>query len=134
MVIWRWNPKSIGQGSSKFDSQLFHRNSLGLYDLKPDINCLAYVAPSATVVGEVFVGPNANLWNNTVVKADLNAVAISAHSNVGPNTVICTVSSLETGLPSVTIIGKIISDLKYLNLRRGNFHREELHNCERRYC
>lgn len=81
---------------------------MSLYDLNPDVADTAYVAPNATVVGEVFLGPYVNLWSNAVVKADLNAVGISHSTTVGPNTVISTVSSLETGLPSVTFIGEYL--------------------------
>ena len=67
-----------------------------------------YVAPSATIAGEVWMDSYSSVWNNAVIKGDINSVAIGAYSSVGDNTVIQTVASLPTGLPaSVTIFPNV---------------------------
>lgn len=50
-----------------------HRPTLGLYDLQPQIE-ECWIAPNATVVGEVRVQKFANIWHNSVVRGDINRV------------------------------------------------------------
>lgn len=50
-----------------------HRPTIGLYDLQPQIE-ECWIAPNATVVGEVRVQKFANIWHNSVVRGDINRV------------------------------------------------------------
>jgi hypothetical protein len=51
-----------------------HRNIMPLYDLSPAILADAYVAPNATVIGEVLVGSESTIWYGAVLRGDLNAI------------------------------------------------------------
>jgi Carbonic anhydrases/acetyltransferases, isoleucine patch superfamily len=47
---------------------------LGIYTFEgktPQLDPSAFVAPNATLVGEVEVGPEASIWFGAVVRADL---------------------------------------------------------------
>ena len=46
------------------------------------IDPTAFVAPGATLVGEVSVGRNASVWFNATVRGDMEPIAIGAESNV----------------------------------------------------
>lgn len=81
-----------------------HENFISLYDLEPSSN-IGYTAPSASIVAEVIINSYATVWNNVVIKGDINAVFIGQYTSVGDNTVIQTVASLPTGLPSICSIG-----------------------------
>ena len=70
---------------------------IGIYDLHP-ITHDCYIAPSATVIGEVYLDKFTSVWNNVVIRGDLNAVDIHQYVTVGDGTVIQTVASLATGL------------------------------------
>lgn len=48
----------------------------------PDLSAAAFVAPNATVIGDVEVGPDASIWYGAVVRGDLSKIAIGARSNV----------------------------------------------------
>lgn len=51
-----------------------HRNVMGLYDRVPILLYNSYIAPNASVIGEVFVGEGTTVWYNAVLKADFNAI------------------------------------------------------------
>jgi carbonic anhydrase/acetyltransferase-like protein (isoleucine patch superfamily) len=48
----------------------------------PDLSAAAFVAPNATVIGDVKVGPEASIWYGAVVRGDLSQIEIGARSNV----------------------------------------------------
>ena len=50
-----------------------HRAKLPLYDLEPKIEN-AWVAPNATVIGEVRLHRWASVWYNSVIRGDINRV------------------------------------------------------------
>jgi hypothetical protein len=50
-----------------------HRTILPLYDLQPSIE-ECWIAPNATVVGEVRIQKFAAVWHNAVVRGDINRV------------------------------------------------------------
>ena len=55
------------------EEESMHRAKLPLYDLEPKIE-YAYVAPNATIVGEVRVQRFASVWHNAVLRGDINRV------------------------------------------------------------
>lgn len=82
-----------------------HRIKLPLYDLMPrfDNN---WVAPNATVIGEVAVDKWASVWYNSVVRGDINRVTIGSFTSIGDNCVIHTAAALPTGMSAHCVIGK----------------------------
>ena len=59
-----------------------------LGDLKPQIDHTAWIAPTAVLIGDVRVGPGANIWFNCVLRADTNPIIVGARSNIQDGTVI----------------------------------------------
>ena len=47
---------------------------MDLYDLHPDNEGYIFLAPNATVVGEVFMGNDIAIWHGSVVRGDMNKV------------------------------------------------------------
>ena len=47
---------------------------MGLYDLAPKVQLNAYVAPNATVVGQVTIGMESSVWYGAVIRGDINEV------------------------------------------------------------
>ena len=45
-----------------------------LYDLQPIILNDTYVAPNATLIGEVFLGAQTTVWYGATLRADINAI------------------------------------------------------------
>jgi carbonic anhydrase/acetyltransferase-like protein (isoleucine patch superfamily) len=48
----------------------------------------AYLAPTATVVGDVVLGEHASLWFNVVVRGDVNFIRIGDRTNIQDNSTI----------------------------------------------
>ena len=63
-----------------------YRNAMPSF--APDV----YVAPGASVIGDVHMARESSLWFNCVVRGDVNPVRIGARSNVQDGTIIHTAS------------------------------------------
>lgn len=64
-----------------------HRQVMPLYDVAPNVDN-AWVAPNASLIGEVIVSKYATVWYNVVIRAELNPVRIGHFSSVGDGTTI----------------------------------------------
>ncbi len=56
-----------------------------LYELdgvRPRIDPTAWVAPDATVIGDVWLGPGASVWFGCIVRGDTNHIRIGARTNI----------------------------------------------------
>ena len=67
--------------------------SLG--DRKPVLGPDAWVAPNATVIGDVRLGDNASIWWNAVVRGDNDTITIGAGSNIQDGSVL----HVDAGVP-----------------------------------
>jgi len=54
----------------------------------PDINGYAHVSNEATVVGDVTVAANANVWPGVVLRGDVGPVEVGRESAIGDNAVL----------------------------------------------
>ena len=54
----------------------------------PVIDPTAFVAETAVIIGDVTIGPRANIWYGVVIRGDINHVRIGAETNIQENTVI----------------------------------------------
>ncbi len=55
---------------------------------QPDVHGYAHVSAEATLVGDVTVGPNANVWPGAVLRGDVAPVAVGRESAIGDNAVV----------------------------------------------
>ena len=70
----------------------------------PQIDDSCFIAPNATVVGDVVMGENCSVWYNAVLRGDVNAIVLGNKVNVQDGAVIhCTY------LKHATIIGNNVS-------------------------
>ena len=66
-------------------------------------NC--FLAPNATVVGDVVTGDNCSFWFNAVVRGDVNSIRIGNKVNVQDGAVLhCTYQNLEAGQAGTKLI------------------------------
>lgn len=66
----------------------------------PQVDPTAWVAPNATLVGDVRIGPGASIWFGAVLRADEAPIVIGTGSNLQDNVVVHT----DIGFP--TTIGE----------------------------
>ena len=51
----------------------------------PQLDPTVFVVDSATVIGDVVIGPESSIWFGAVVRGDIHAIRIGARSNVQDN-------------------------------------------------
>jgi carbonic anhydrase/acetyltransferase-like protein (isoleucine patch superfamily) len=61
---------------------------LALPDREPAIADDAWVAPGATVVGAVTLGPGSSVWYGAVLRADHDTITVGARTNIQDNSVL----------------------------------------------
>lgn len=54
----------------------------------PVIHPTAFIAPNATLLGDVTIGEDASVWYNTVLRGDINRIVIGKGSNVQDGSVL----------------------------------------------
>jgi carbonic anhydrase/acetyltransferase-like protein (isoleucine patch superfamily) len=54
----------------------------------PRIDPEAFVAPGATLIGDIEIGPEASIWYNCVLRGDVNRIRIGARTNIQDGSVI----------------------------------------------
>jgi carbonic anhydrase/acetyltransferase-like protein (isoleucine patch superfamily) len=75
----------------------------------PRIDPTAFVAETAVIIGDVEIGPRANIWYGVVIRGDINHIRIGAETNIQENTVIH-VDFNDRGLGDcATIIGERVT-------------------------
>lgn len=54
----------------------------------PSISPSAFIAPNATLLGDVTIGENASVWYNAVLRGDINSISVGRGSNVQDGSVL----------------------------------------------
>ena len=74
-------------------------------DINPDLADDVFVAPTASVVGDVKLGAGTNVWFGAVVRGDVNKVVVGKHTNIQDNATIHTMSDSPTEIGDHVTIG-----------------------------
>ena len=64
---------------------------------EPEIHATAYVAPQATVIGAVKLGPRSSVWPGAVLRGDINFIEVGEGTNIQDGAVV----HLADDLPAV---------------------------------
>ena len=79
---------------------------LGQYlDIPPDIHRTCFVAPGATVVGNVSLGEETSVWYQTVLRADINRIVIGPRSNVQDGAIVHLADDYGTFVGELVTVG-----------------------------
>jgi carbonic anhydrase/acetyltransferase-like protein (isoleucine patch superfamily) len=71
---------------------------------KPQIGKNCFIAPNATIIGDVIIGDNCSIWFGTVVRGDVNSITIGNYTNIQDNSVVhCSTNKPTTIENNVTI-------------------------------
>ena len=63
----------------------------------PQIGKNVFIAPTATLIGNVTIGDNASIWYGTVLRGDMEPITVGENTNIQDN---CTVHT-DYGCPAV---------------------------------
>jgi carbonic anhydrase/acetyltransferase-like protein (isoleucine patch superfamily) len=84
-----WNATKTPEGAEVEDSLGDARSRLIPFrERTPRVPGSAFVAPTATLIGDVELGEEANVWYGCILRGDVNAIAIGARSNLQDSTVV----------------------------------------------
>jgi carbonic anhydrase/acetyltransferase-like protein (isoleucine patch superfamily) len=72
---------------------------------KPQIHSTAFIAPGATVIGDVTLGDEASVWFHTTVRADINRIVIGPRSNVQDGAVVHLADDFGTFVGELVTVG-----------------------------
>ena len=67
----------------------------------PQVAVDAYVAPTATVIGDVQIGSEAGIWFGVILRGDVNAIRIGRRTNLQDGTIVHVTSGTHP-----TVIGE----------------------------
>jgi carbonic anhydrase/acetyltransferase-like protein (isoleucine patch superfamily) len=54
----------------------------------PKIHSSAFIAPGCRIIGDVEIGPDASIWYNCVIRADVHRVVIGARTNIQDGSIV----------------------------------------------
>lgn len=69
----------------------------------------AFVAPNASITGEVYIGPSSSIWYGCVVRGDVNSVSIGSGTNIQDNSLVHVAKSNLSGKVLPTLIGNNVT-------------------------
>ncbi|XP_042430799.1 gamma carbonic anhydrase 1, mitochondrial-like [Zingiber officinale] len=94
------------QGNYLFQEQISrHRTLMNIFDKVPNVHKDAFVAPSASVIGDVQVGHGSSIWYGCVLRGDVNSIYVGSGTNIQDNSLVHVAKSNLSGKVLPTIIG-----------------------------
>lgn len=61
---------------------------ISIHGKTPRIHDSAFIAPGCRIIGDVEIGPDASIWYNCVLRADVSRIVIGARTNVQDGSVL----------------------------------------------
>ena len=75
-------------------------------DIQPKIGRNVYISENASVIGEVILGNEVNIWFGAVIRGDMHYIKIGSRSNVQDNAVVHVTSAVSpTNIGSGVTVG-----------------------------
>lgn len=79
---------------------------LPVHGITPSIGEHSWIAPNATLVGDIKMGNYCTVWFNAAVRGDVNSIEIGEHTNIQDGVVIhCTYQKFKTTIGNHVSIG-----------------------------
>ncbi|WP_395877762.1 gamma carbonic anhydrase family protein [Ehrlichia muris] len=54
----------------------------------PNVDNTVFIAPTASVIGNVYIGKDASVWYNSVLRGDVGIISVGEGTNIQDNTVV----------------------------------------------
>lgn len=75
----------------------------------PKLGDQVFVAPNASVIGNVSIGAGSSIWYGAVLRGDVNSISIGEKTNIQDNVMIHVAKHNAAGKPLPTIIGSSVT-------------------------
>jgi carbonic anhydrase/acetyltransferase-like protein (isoleucine patch superfamily) len=79
-----------------------------LGDKRPQIDPSAWLAPNATVIGDIRVAANASIWWNAVLRGDNDPISIGENSNIQDGSVLHTDDGVPMQIGANVTVGHLV--------------------------
>mmetsp|Transcript_4633 Transcript_4633/g.8784 ORF Transcript_4633/g.8784 Transcript_4633/m.8784 type:complete len:253 (+) Transcript_4633:88-846(+) len=97
-------------GNSAFKEQLNrHRTVMNLGEKIPGMTSSTFVAPSASVIGDVKIGAGSSIWYGTILRGDVNSISIGENTNLQDGCVVHVAKHNVGGVKLPTIVGNSVT-------------------------
>lgn len=77
-------------------------------DKKPQISASAWVAPNATVIGDVCLAAGSSIWWNAVLRGDNDPISIGENSNIQDGSVLHTDEGVPMNIGANVTVGHLV--------------------------
>ncbi|KAL5065781.1 hypothetical protein RYX36_027518 [Vicia faba] len=78
---------------------------MNVFDKAPYVHKDAFIAPSASITGDVQIGRSSSIWYGCVLRGDVNSISIGSSTNMQDNSLVHVAKSNLSGKVLPTIIG-----------------------------
>lgn len=82
---------------------------MNVFDKAPAVDKEAFVAPSASIVGDVQVGRGSSIWYGCVLRGEVNSITVGSGTNIQDNSLVHVAKSNLTGKVLPTVIGDSVT-------------------------
>jgi len=82
-----------------------HRTLMNVFDKSPLVDKDVFVAPSASVIGDVQIGKGSSIWYGCVLRGDVNNISVGSGTNIQDNTLVHVAKTNISGKVLPTLIG-----------------------------
>jgi carbonic anhydrase/acetyltransferase-like protein (isoleucine patch superfamily) len=79
-----------------------------LGDIKPQIADTAWVAPNATVIGDIRLAANASIWWNATLRGDNDPISIGENTNIQDGSVLHTDAGIPMNIGANVTVGHLV--------------------------
>ena len=79
-----------------------------LGDKEPQLGANAWIAPNATVIGDVRLGANSSIWWNATLRGDNDPITIGANSNIQDGSVLHTDEGVPMHIGNNVTVGHLV--------------------------
>lgn len=78
-----------------------------LGDLTPNIDPTAFVHPDATVIGNVWIGPQSSVWPGAVLRGDRGRIVVGAQTSIQDGAIVHCNAQFDTVIGARCVIGHL---------------------------
>jgi carbonic anhydrase/acetyltransferase-like protein (isoleucine patch superfamily) len=78
---------------------------MNVFDKSPLVDKDVFVAPSASVIGDVQIGKGSSIWYGVVLRGDVNNISVGTGTNIQDNSLVHVAKTNISGNVKPTIIG-----------------------------
>ena len=106
----RLGSRAMGDHISYRETWSRHRKLMNLYNKRPVVAVDTFVAPNASVIGDVNIGDKSSVWYGAVIRGDVNKIQIGSLTNIQDRVVVhASKPNKDGGFPTTTTIGDYVT-------------------------